>query len=271
MANRKAVRVYRWRSPSQHGNFGDEITLPIIERLFGLKAVASPMPAADLLGAGSILGGWAKMSPSRQLLQRLLARRSRDLHVWGTGLMLPGEIKWPQRLHVHAVRGRLTASNLGVDSVLADPGILANLLIEGPKHKQWSVGLVPHHADTDLVTRSVPIPSGWRVIDPEWPVDEVLANIAGCELLVSSSLHGLIAADSFGIPCVRLSTSRSIYGASDFKFQDYASSRSAEFNEPLTYNQIVELGLDQVATTATKAGREIEAWQKELIDVFPFR
>jgi hypothetical protein len=228
------------------------------------------MRAAELLGAGSILDSWSRARARTRLAHHLTLARPRDLHVWGTGLMLPREPKWPQRLHVHAVRGELTAQKAGVNTVLGDPGILASLLVEKPKDKQLSVGFVPHYVDFDL-GRSLQVPSDWKVINPEWPVDEVLSSIAGSELIVSSSLHGLITADSFGIPCVWLGTSNPLHGASDFKFRDYETSRRASLNEPLTYDQIVKMDATQISTIATRPDRSIETWQKELIEAFPFR
>lgn len=266
------MKIYRWRGQSSvHGNFGDEITGPILRTIFGIEAVPSPMRAAELLAAGSILDSWRRATFRTRIANALTMDRSRDLHVWGTGSMLPGEPIWPQRLHVHAVRGALTSGEVGADVVLGDPGILAGLLVEGPSHKDQAVGLVPHYVDFDFVRRSIVLPPRWKLISPEQSVKDVLSQIAASDLIASSSLHGLIAADSFGIPCLWLSTLNPLHGASDFKFRDHATARGAKFNEPLSYERLVAMTPDEMFAHSTTAARPIGRWQEELIAAFPFR
>lgn len=229
------------------------------------------MLSAELLGAGSILDAWARATTRSRLKTRMIARRSSDLHVWGTGTMGPGGLNWPQRLHVHAVRGRLTAQQLGVEATFGDPGILASLLVGKPVQQQWRIGLVPHFVDTASVIRRIRIPAHHKIVNPESSVDDVLAQISACELIASSSLHGLIVADSYNIPCIWLSSLAPLAGRKDWKFRDYETSRGASFNEPLTYEKFVTLDSNEVFALATKAAREIETWQQELLSVFPFR
>lgn len=64
---------------------------------------------------------------------------------------------------------------------------------------------------------------GVTVIDVEIDVMTVTRQIAACGLVLSSSLHGLIVADAFGIPNQRLKFSGKLKGE-DFKFSDYASA-----------------------------------------------
>jgi hypothetical protein len=252
----------------RHGNFGDEITIPILKRLFGIEAIPSPMHAAELIGAGSILDAW--IGSKRRLLRQLFSGGSSDLHVWGTGLMVPRIPKWPQRVHVHAVRGYLTAKEMDFESTVGDPGILASLLIPKPRNNEAAVGFVPHFVDVELVSKRLPIPANWRVVNPARPVDQVLADIAASDLIVSSSLHGLITADSFGIPCAWLSTWNTLAERSQFKFRDHASARLTEFNVPLRYEQVIEMSVDEIEVVATKPRRSIEEWQSQLIEAFPF-
>src|ERR671925_623466 len=97
----RQVRLYRWRNKkSQHGNFGDEITFPILDRLFGIEAVPVPPEEAELLGAGSILEHFALGNRRRWSWRRWFLRG--DLHVWGTGTLFSDHlIDWPQRLRLH--------------------------------------------------------------------------------------------------------------------------------------------------------------------------
>jgi len=60
----------------------------------------------------------------------------------------------------------------------------------------------------------------FMVIDVEQDWKRVLSQISACDVILSSSLHGLIVADSYQIPNARVSFSGAIVGG-DFKFFDY--------------------------------------------------
>jgi pyruvyltransferase len=262
----RRVRLYRWRGKRfQHGNFGDEITIPILDRIFGVEALPVGLEDAELLGAGSILEFYVWKIGRPPAWKRFLWPS--DLHVWGTGTLFDQhEIGWPQRLHFHAVRGSLTAERVGVSGItLGDPGILSSRLIRRPK-KESAVAAIPHFLDK---RRLADLPRHWRVVDPDRPVDDVLTQIASAELVLSSSLHGLIAADSFGIPCVWIAFLGGQPDSPTHKFLDYASARGRDFNGPITWAEAVVMPTDTLASKATIIGRDVEAWQEELISAFP--
>jgi len=272
-ANRK-VKIYRWRSPtSVNGNFGDEITITILNILFGIQAETVPLEKAVLIGAGSILDAY-------WLQQRANGNNGRstpncgDLHVWGSGFIHDcSELVWPQHVHVHSLRGRLSAQRLnGREVVLGDPGILASLLVPTDLRKSASVGFIPHFKDFAWVSDVLRplLPHTWKVINPENHVDSVLKDIQRTEIVVSSSLHGLIAADSFGIPCVWAKTRLPLYGINpDYKFYDYASSRAAVLTGPFSYSELICLAEADLADLATIAARPIVPWQNQIIDACP--
>ena len=264
----RPVRLYRWRRQgSPHGNFGDEITIPILDRIFGLEALPVGFKDAELLGAGSTLEFYLWKIGRPPVWKRFLWPS--DLHVWGTGTLFDQhEIRWPQRLHFHALRGSLTAQRVGVNDIaLGDPGILSGRLIRRPK-KVSAVAAVPHFLDKGRLSD---LPRHWRVVDPEQPVDDVLAQIASAELVLSSSLHGLIAADSFGIPCVWISFLGGQPDSPTHKFMDHASTRGRDFNAPITWAEAVLMPTDTLASKATTIGRDIATWQEELIAAFPMK
>jgi pyruvyltransferase len=264
----RRIGLYRWRNKkSQHVNFGDEITIPILERVFGIEAIPVSLEEAELLGAGSILEHYARHNRQRRAWRRWFFRN--DLHIWGTGTLFSDyPIEWPQRLCFHAVRGSLTAKRVGVHTVtLGDPGILASRLVDRPK-KRSGMAVVPHFADK----RRVALPKDWWIVDPEQPVDDVLSQIGSADLVLSSSLHGLIVADSFGIPCVWVkyfAESPHLPGSPTHKFIDYASTRGCDFNAPITWAEAMMMSRDALEAISTAARRDIEAWQAELISAFP--
>jgi pyruvyltransferase len=50
-------------------------------------------------------------------------------------------------------------------------------------------------------------------------VDDVIAQITSCAVIAASSLHGLIVAEAFGIPAMRLP--HALTGGDDAAFVDY--------------------------------------------------
>lgn len=128
------------------------------------------------------------------------------------------------RCQVLALRGPLTQEYTGITDVpvLADPGILARELVHPISFKHNKIGVIPHYVDKThpLISRLREDPA-FTVIDVERPCQPVCADIAACSLVLSSSLHGLVVADSYSIPNARLVLSDGIIGG-DFKFMDYA-------------------------------------------------
>ncbi|MCL2618978.1 MAG: glycosyltransferase [Defluviitaleaceae bacterium] len=200
---------FRFEDASKR-NFGDELTTIIIERLFGLGCVYASAEECELIGIGSILHRFDK--------------RDREIAVWGSGRMMPGAAVQGKRLNFLAVRGLLTRGKVpgGGGLPMGDPGLLVNLAF-APGAKTDKIGVVPHFADFNAPEiEALRSDARFMVINPLDAPDKVIAEIASCAGILSSSLHGLITADSFGIPNRRIRLSdRTDNG--DYKFNDYAS------------------------------------------------
>jgi len=85
--------------------------------------------------------------------------------------------------------------------------------------------LIPHYVDldNDFVTHILNTRDDILLIDVRDEVDTVLEQIASCEMILATAMHGLIFADSFGIPNLWLRMSDKMLGG-DFKFLDYYSA-----------------------------------------------
>lgn len=196
------------------GNFGDELG-PLLVTLLTGRAVEWAAPGdCDLAAVGSILA-----QVSREAGR---AGRQAPLPVWGSGLIGPDPAPLHPSLVPLALRGALTRDLLGLPPLpLGDPGILAPALVpRGPLRRRW--GIVPHFSQRNLpLVRDLAARPGCTLIDPTAPPLDVLARIASCEAILSSSLHGLIVADGYGIPCRWLDLPS--HDAHRFKFDDYRS------------------------------------------------
>jgi pyruvyltransferase len=271
----RRVNIYRWTKPElPDGNFGDELSIPLLERLFGIEAVPVETHRAELLAAGSILGHhYTRMIKKKFKPSMHGAEVPRELHVWGTGVVQNDKpVVWPQRLVISAVRGSITADHLGVSNVVfGDPGILVSRLFDRPSHKRYRVALVTHYTDADDAA-NLDLPQGWKLVDPRRPPLDVIAEIAAAELVISSSLHGLIVADAFEIPCVWLANTKPLWGPTPhLKFHDHETARQQSFGGPVNYIELLSRTPEQIADLTTLPGRDVGKWQEELIAAFPLK
>lgn len=192
-----------------HQNFGDALT-PWLLHHQGRIAVHAAPTSARMAGVGSIL---------EQLPPEFSGT------VWGSGLLYGKPVDLPHARYA-AVRGRLTCQIQGITGpvALGDPGVLVARHLRRPR-RRWTLGIVPHgmHDDhPDVVGLADRYPAEVRVIGTRAPVDAVVRAIGHCDAVISSSLHGLVVADSFGIPAAWFELSPTLWGGS-FKFEDYES------------------------------------------------
>ncbi|GAA1710365.1 hypothetical protein GCM10009809_03380 [Isoptericola hypogeus] len=244
-ATHEPVRLWwwRWRHPTEL-NFGDEVTAPLVERLTGRRVVWTPLDRAEIVGAGSVL-------------QMALRERGEDMPaVWGAGMIRPFKGEAPAGFVPRAVRGRLSLEGLSPEAqagaALGDPGLLADRLVDGPVGKRYALGVIPHYRDVeDPTMRAIAALPGVRRIDVAWTPEEVAREIAACEVVVSSSMHGLIFADALGVPNARLKVSDKLVGG-DHKFRDYCSAFGPDrYQPPLTPDDVRDLDLPRLVELVT--------------------
>ena len=147
--------------------------------------------------------------------------------VWGTGSFgTEQRSQLNTRADYHAVRGPLTRSllqNAGikVPEVYGDPALLVPYFFRPTSEKKHEIGLVLRWSERQWMQaiNSDEI----KVIDLGTnEIEKTLDEIASCKKIITSSLHGLIIADAFGIPNAWLASNTPKGG--EFKFIDYFSS-----------------------------------------------
>lgn len=236
---------WRWKYPHRL-NFGDELTPPLVERLTGRRVVWAAPDSCDLVGAGSVV---------QMILKKQGANRPK---VWGSGFIRAGaEDETPARLDVLALRGRSTRGRVENlverDIALGDPGILAPLLVDGAVKKRYSLGVIPHYHDvaSPVVRQMRSLGPDVRIIDVAWTPQEVAREIASCDAVISSSLHGLIFSDALGVPNAHISLGNRVRGGL-YKFHDYYSAYSVpdryrEYTPPKAGPSSLTSVVDEVA------------------------
>lgn len=262
--------MYWWRPtpPLPHrGNFGDELGPYLVEALFGFCTVWAEPDACEIAAAGSII-------------EVLLSTKSRNRPaLWGSGLISEssGTIAAGE-FEITALRGSLTRArimDLDSDVALGDPGLLAHVLLGVTPRRKHSLGVVPHFLDAELP--AVAQLRTWRgvtIIDVTKPAPAVVREIAQCHYVLSSSLHGLVVADSVGTPNAYVPFSNDSRIGGPNKFLDYYSV-FADPHRQITLPLAEVMPQDTRSITAELARRyrapaDLTAITDGLINAFPW-
>jgi len=216
-------------------NFGDSINYNLLKDLTNKEIIKFNYCNKNFYNSfnfpnfsfiGSILDKWFINNNS------FYNYSSAPLVIYGTGFM--SEIKdkkYPIRnLDIIAVRGNYSLNNLKNTNyqikkkiILGDPGLLAMFLFNLSKiQKQYSLCIIPHYIDKDIkILENLNIKNS-KILDIT-NENNFMYELAKCKRVISSSLHGLILADSLIIPNIRIILSDKIAGG-NFKYNDYYSS-----------------------------------------------
>jgi len=140
--------------------------------------------------------------------------------IWGTGIngkMLDFNIPKINALCVRGPKTRQILIDQGIScpEIYGDPGILTSRYhkIETPRINEYAI--VPHFSE---LNHPEILKHKERVINPTDSLENVIKKIAQSQLIISSSLHGIIVAESYGVPAVLL---RITENEPLFKYEDY--------------------------------------------------
>ena len=214
-------------------NWGDSINLYLLEKISGKTPVVAPPTQQHILAVGSIL--------------RIANQNS---IVWGSGFISSkGNIKY-KPLKVCAVRGPLTRNLLlkkGIDTpeIYGDPALLMPRFYYPKVAKKYKLGVIPHYRDIEHPLVQQLEQAGARILDITKNAEDFIDDLLECEHTISSSLHGLIASDSYGIPNQWITLKNELTGGA-FKFQDYYHSIEQKEQAPLAAEPLAQMTIEQV-------------------------
>lgn len=256
----ESIAMYWWDDAKHGGNFGDAVSPKIVKALSGKKI--DKVKAGDeprLLACGSIIK-WARKGD----------------HLWGTG-HAKIEHETAQGVEVHAVRGPLTRAALqakGVEcpEVFGDPALLLPLLY-GPRklERSYKFGIVPHYVDhqrAKVVLNDQLKRDDVLLIDVMGGPENVIDQIHACDFIASSSLHGIVAAEAYGVPALWVEFSDSVAGGG-MKFRDYYLSLRERFCRAVNWRHKASLGTLEDHASLPQAERLVQV-QTDLIGSAPF-
>ena len=166
--------------------------------------------------------------------------------LWGPGFIGDDRRLSKKPKKICAVRGPLTREiiiNQGYDcpEVYGDPALLYPRLYN-PRGivKKHKIGIIPHYIDADNPWIKRLRRHGIKIINILDPINKVVDEILECEMIAASSLHGVIAADAYGVPSTWIELSDKVIGKG-FKFRDYFMSVGRTDREPLIVNETTKL------------------------------
>ena len=234
-------------------NWGDVLSQFLLEHYSGKKLNKDDVfyfdDAAHMLDKnGKIVGIGSSMKYVRP-----------DDYVWGTGCIDEHHVgDNPKK--VYSVRGPLTRDVLlkrgwDVPEVYGDPALLFPQIYNPTIEKKYKIGLIPHCVDfyslDGLKVINHMENMGIKIINVTAGINEFIDQLKECEYIISSSLHGLIAADAYGIPNYRVKISKLVHGG-DFKYKDHYASVKREHYEPLQLTDTTTL--DEVNSLKFEVG-----------------
>lgn len=237
------VNLHWWQIRGAKQNVGDMLS-PVVAD-YVCRRLALPEKAgrkAHLYAIGSIIDGGYQ-----------------DAVVWGSGLLRGDKPYWwrcLRKLDVRCVRGPKTRKTLldngySCPEVYGDPAVLMPLIYPargGEKRCPYLV--IPHYScPTEAQYTLSPMTEDWKNF-----IDALL----GAELVISSSLHGIILAEAYGIPAVLLND----HDMHLFKYEDYYHSTGR-------YEFPVAKSVEEALVLEPAPLPDLKPLQQALLDSFP--
>lgn len=295
-----AVRLSWVWTTQQHpdANLGDALSAVVVSVMSGLaiKPSSFDQPIERMAAVGTIGH----------------AQRNGRVHLWGTGFDLSRNstgavagyrVPDETELVVHAVRGRQTAKGLRalgieVPEVFGDPvWFLPRIFPLEGLTKRRELGIIVHISELEEATAAAKVKASLlRYGIPAGLVDDIaiintytdptieaferkVREITECKRILSTSLHGLVIAETYNIPCAWFSTNRGEAGFLPFDGPQPIDHRMIDFyggvgrDAVLTYFQPLH-----EATRWEEAMAFIDRhWEgltytgKDLFEAFPLR
>ena len=226
---------------NEYANLGDALSPLMVSLVSGLPTIHAPQSSEKvrMAAVGTIAHGF----------------QGGTVWIWGTGTSKyenPLEKVAEKRLFrasgaanfkVAATRGPVTRAILGGDSATSsaafgDPVWLLPQFYRPQIKKKWKLGVIVHLSDLkDRTLQTGPRNEYARYFVPDELAGDVriihtvtdvtvdalkerLDEILSCERLVSTSLHGMVFAESYGIPCLYFSPRPGVSGVVEMDLMD---------------------------------------------------
>ena len=258
-------------------NAGDVLNKELVEKISGKRVIRSKVYNADMMAIGGALFGAQYSDNKLKFAQKILhiIYGKKPLYVWGSGFLRSNNDNgfYRSNLKICALRGKKTQKKLEditgrkYNVLLADAGLLVDMLLTKPVKKKYEIGLIPHFSQQgEKLFKDAQKNPDYHFIDIRKSPKEVAAEIASCKCIASSSLHGLIFADSMHIPSLRLVGKTELPGG-EFKFEDYYSCYGVK-DKPWRDHEKLPTKKDIIERSCVDF-KMVDEKKKALIECFP--
>ena len=242
---KRKVNLHWWKMSQDSNNLGDYLSTVVVNWMkekSGIHTDASRSgKTMHLYAIGSIISGGYQ-----------------NATIWGSGL-LKGKLFWWRKFRkfdIRSVRGPLTRDLLlknGYDcpEVYGDPAILLPLMYM-PKE-------IEKKEDYLFIANHAVYSKGEHTLSPiTESYESFVDKLVSAKRVVSSSLHGIILAEAYGIPAIMIH--EPVVG--EFKFKDYYYS-TGRYDYPMASS------LEEALTLESPALPDFEEMQKNIMSAFP--
>lgn len=249
-------------------NWGDDINVFLIEKMTGCRVaivdyswIHTYLPIKNYACIGSIIG-WMG---------------NKYTEIWGSGIISEKQPMERVPRSIHSVRGPLTrkvllANGIACPEKYGDPALLLPRFYTPKTHKKYRLGIIPHYKDLNLpiLEKFLNMHDDVLVINLRSYIHwtDVIEQINACGCIVSSSLHGIIVSDAYGIPNAWIKLSDNIKGGT-FKYLDYFSSVHKKVDTPLEINDMEKL--EHIYANGIEGYEYATIDEMEILGACPFR
>lgn len=193
--------------------------------------------------------------------------------VWGAGIIYGSKPLRVKPRKIYAVRGPLTRRKLlgeGVEcpEVYGDPALLTPFYYRPDKQKRYKYGFISHVSNQTAVVnlrlngKYINNCADVQIINlgqyKHW--HDIIDQVCECEIILSSSLHGLIIAEAYNIPNVWIEFGKPLIGE-HFKFHDFFMSIHRDREKPVS--------IDKMDIPFAEIESEVAKWERGKIDLAP--
>lgn len=191
-------------------NIGDALTPWLIEKMAGQMPLFVP---------------YSCQFPKFMVFGSILNHAVKYTTVWGAGIANEVD-KIDFGVDIRSVRGPLTARKVRYEVgnnvlVVGDPAWMLPVYYKPSEGtKQCKVGIVPHYIHQAEVAQWIGERTDIKLINVFDSPEKFIDDVCNCDVIYSSSLHGLVIADAYGIPSQWIDCTGEI-GGDGWKFKDH--------------------------------------------------
>lgn len=230
-----AVAISRYKT--KNSNWGDDVSIILTKLLSGRPVIPyrhSYSSSTNIASIGSII-------------QTYTGEKS---IIWGSGIISKEIIVDKKPKKVLAVRGPLTrevllSQGINCPEIYGDPALLFPALYNPPISPKYKYGIIGHHSEVSSATFKKYVHrfgNDALFIDitkyGKWT--DFIDKIKLCKAIISSSLHGIIMADAYGVPNL-WAQFEFIVQDGGFKFHDYFLSVGKKNQEVFVFNESTDI------------------------------